>query len=374
MLRRIYFSFVVLFAFSACIEKTETIIARFDQQVMEIRDNHIPDRALDVFRYRLMKTDKWVLEGETTQSEIIADIRLLADDTFGKQGYEDQLRILPDPSFGDSSYALVSVSVTPLRREPRHAAEILDQVIMGNSLQLLQKKGGWYQVRNHYNYIGWINKTAITRSDLQGIESWKKSQRVQVKSLLAFVYEKPDFETFHLSDLVLNATLKLIQTRGDWLRVELPDGRIGYTPAEDVLPFKSMVDPSQVTAEEIIMTAKSMLGVPYLWGGKSSKASDCSGFTQTVFKTNGIQLPRDARQQVFSGVEITYDDNFSNVKPADLLFFGSGERITHVGISLGGSNFIHQDSDVHINSFDPRAENFNKFRLRTLKRIKRILK
>ena len=40
-----------------------------------------------------------------------------------------------------------------------------------------------------------------------------------------------------------------------------------------------------------------MTGVPYLWGGNSSKANDCSGFTQTVFKTLGIQLPRDARQQ-----------------------------------------------------------------------------
>ena len=116
-----------------------------------------------------------------------------------------------------------------------------------------------------------------------------------------------------------------------------------------------------------------MLGVPYLWGGKSSKASDCSGFTQTVFRANGIQLPRDARQQAMLGETIDAAEDFSNVKPADLLFFGSGKRITHVGISLGGYDFIHQDSDVHIDSFNPQAENFNAFRKRTLKIIKRIL-
>jgi len=374
LLRSIYFSIIIFIFFSACSERSETTIARFNQQATEIRDRHIQDKALDVFKFRLTKTHEWLLEGETTKPEIISELRLIADDTFGKQGYTDQLQILPDPALGDSAYGLVIVSVTPLRREPRHASEILDQVILGNSLQLLQKSGGWYQVRNHYDYIGWINKTVIKRFALKEIESWKQSQKMQVTKLLSFVYEKPDENAFHLSDLVLNASVKQIKITSEWIQVELPDGRTGYVPRADLKPFQKNLDPGQVTPEAIVSTAKSMLGVPYLWGGKSSKANDCSGFTQTVFKANGIQLSRDARQQALAGLEISAAEDFANVKAGDLLFFGSGERITHVGISLGGYEFIHQDSDVHIDSFDPQADRFNKFRKKTLKRIKRILK
>ena len=92
-----------------------------------------------------------------------------------------------------------------------------------------------------------------------------------------------------------------------------------------------------------------------------------------LFKANGIQLPRDARQQVLEGIEIVPDSTFSNIMPGDLVFFGSGKRITHVGLSLGGYDFIHQDRDVHIDSFDSSAENFNAFRKKTLKNIKRII-
>lgn len=372
-MRIIIFSFTLLFLISACAEKPEITIARFDHQVQQIIGSHVPDKALDVFRYQLKKTDQWVLEGETTQPAILSEMRLLADDTFGKQGYLDQMRILPDPALGDSAYGLVIVSVTPLRRDPGHASEIVDQVIMGNVLQLLQKDGGWYQVRNHYDYIGWINKTAIIRTTLKEIETWKQSQKLQVNTLLSFVFEKANEKSFHLSDLVMNARVKPVRAIGNWELVELPDGRQGYVPKADLKPSLNEIDPAQVRPESIVGVAKSMLGIPYLWGGKSSKASDCSGFTQTVFKANGIQLPRDARQQALMGKEIKAEHDFTNVKPGDLLFFGSGERITHVGISLGGYDFIHQDSDVHIDSFDPQSDNYNKYRRKTLKRITRIL-
>lgn len=85
----------------------------------------------------------------------------------------------------------------------------------------------------------------------------------------------------------------------------------------------------------------------------------------------GISILRDASQQAREGEEITPDETFSNVLPGDLLFFGPGERITHVGISMGGAEFIHQSGDVHINSLDPQAENYSSYRRKSLKMIKR---
>jgi len=86
-------------------------------------------------------------------------------------------------------------------------------------------------------------------------------------------------------------------------------------------------------------------------------------------------LPRDANMQVNMGDEIKPDEEFSNVKKGDLVFFGRSEdRITHVGISLGGPIFIHSSGNVHINSFNKDDDNFDNYRFKTLRYIKRIVK
>ena len=124
---------------------------------------------------------------------------------------------------------------------------------------------------------------------------------------------------------------------------------------------------------EIIERAKKMMGIPYLWGGNSTKGMDCSGFTGTVFRSEGYQLPRDANMQVKLGNEVVPEDDYSNILPGDLIFFGPPDRITHVGICLGGSYFIHCSGDVHINSLDEKDELFNPYRKRTFRLIKRII-
>ena len=75
-----------------------------------------------------------------------------------------------------------------------------------------------------------------------------------------------------------------------------------------------------IVPDFILQQAYKMMGTPYLWGGNSTKGNDCSGFTQTIFKASGIQLPRDARQQALEGVTITPNKNWSNIHKGDLLF------------------------------------------------------
>ena len=115
------------------------------------------------------------------------------------------------------------------------------------------------------------------------------------------------------------------------------------------------------------------MGIPYIWGGHSTKGLDCSGFTSTVFKSEGYQLPRDANMQVLLGDEITPNPDFSNILAGDLIFFGPADRITHVGIWMGGSYFIHASDDVHMNSLDENDDLFNAYRKRTLRHVKRII-
>ncbi len=101
-------------------------------------------------------------------------------------------------------------------------------------------------------------------------------------------------------------------------------------------------------------TAKSLLGTPYVWGATGPNKFDCSGFTQKVFYTAGIHIPRNSRAQAKVGKYIPYE----NLKRGDMVFFETNRKkpgyITHVGIYLSDGKFIHASSGgkrVIISSF-----------------------
>ena len=355
----------------ACSNSQDRVIESFNNRITQIQSQFVPDKSLDVFEAGLKyEEDVWKLEGESSNIQAHAAVIEFADSLLQDQKYVDLFHQMPYEYFGDSTYAIVSVSVAPLRREPRHASEMIDQAIMGNTLRLLKRRGGyWHKVQTHYGYTGWMTGSSFERSDEKGVQAWENGKRKRVDALVSYVYSKPSEKSYPVCDVVLNSTLEVIKTGRTWSEVRLPDGRTGFINSGELADISPKKQPS---AKDILDTARRMTGVPYLWGGNSAKGNDCSGFTQTTFKAHGIQLPRDARQQVFIGEEVVPEEDFSNVKPADLLFFGKGERITHVGISLGGYLFIHQDTDVNIDSFNKEDDNFNARRKNSLRAVRRI--
>jgi hypothetical protein len=370
--RKVFLTLVLLSILTLACENNSRIIETFNERAGQIQVNLAPDLSLNVFQVKLiLENGRWVLQGETTLPGAKQKTIAFLDSLVGKQNYKDEFIELPHPSLGDSTYALVCVSVANLREEPLHSAQLVDQDIMGSFLRLLKNKGGWYLVQTGYGYIGWMRRESFHRTDRQGLISWKEADKVKVTELFPLVYSKPDEQSEPVTDVVLSALLRSEGKNNGWTKVSIPDGRVGFIKSR----YVSKEIEQNVTLEElrntIIETARSMMGFPYLWGGNSSKGNDCSGFTRTVFKANGINILRDAGQQAREGEEIIPDETFSNILPGDLLFFGSGERITHVGISLGGAEFIHQSGDVHINSLNPQAENFSAYRRNSLKKIKR---
>jgi cell wall-associated NlpC family hydrolase len=111
--------------------------------------------------------------------------------------------------------------------------------------------------------------------------------------------------------------------------------------------------PSVIGASQLVTTALALRGAPYRNGGTSPAGFDCSGFTQYVFASHGIVLPRDTREQYRSGDHVKDD-----IAPGDLLFFWTtGPGATHVGIAIGGGAFVHAPSSsgvVRVERLDAR--------------------
>jgi len=104
--------------------------------------------------------------------------------------------------------------------------------------------------------------------------------------------------------------------------------------------------------ENMAVTATSFLNAPYLWGGRTHFGIDCSGFTQAVFRSQGVNLFRDASMQFEQGYGIDLHD----AQLGDLAFFENAEKkIVHVGIMLNNERIIHASGKVKIDSIDEKG-------------------
>lgn len=121
--------------------------------------------------------------------------------------------------------------------------------------------------------------------------------------------------------------------------------KIDYYEGSDELQITKPTTVSAISASglssaggnAICSEAAKYLGVPYVWGGTTPEGFDCSGLVQYVFKSLGIDISRTTYTQVNEGVPVSKDD----LQPGDLLFFGSGLNVHHVGIYVGDNTMIH---------------------------------
>ena len=113
-------------------------------------------------------------------------------------------------------------------------------------------------------------------------------------------------------------------------------------PAANVPAVPDVSNQVPIPGTALLMTALSLRGIPYVNGGSDpSRGFDCSGFVQWVFAQQGVALPREVRQQYLVGEEIESDE----VRPGDLVFFETvSSGASHVGIALGGGEFVHAPS------------------------------
>lgn len=350
----------------------------------ELKAQFAPDSRTRLLELNVIDINSDSYEFVTTEKEAADQIRKISKDLDA----QIKVTVLPDETVGENKYGIVNLSVANLRTKPSHAAEMATQILMGTQVDILHKKGGDFRIRTPEGYIAWIPTSSVVPMDIEGIKTWKAQPKIIYTEDFGKSYSTKDVTGIRVSDLVYGDILTLTGEEGEFYKVSYPDGRIAYLEKKEATPFKDWIASRNANQQNIIKSAKSMLGLPYLWGGTSVKGVDCSGFTKTSFFMNGLVIPRDASQQVLAGQDIDILDsegNFSpekaakNLQPADLLFFAAGKnssanaRVTHVAIYLGNGEFIHSAGTVRINSMLKDAPNYDDFQTRTVVAAKRYL-
>lgn len=344
-----------------------------------LKQVYAPDSRVALFEVDYTFWGKNVmLRGVTTSAQAKAALlEGLSDNAYRTM---DCVQVLPDvQALEGKTYGILNLSVANLRVKPDFSSEMTTQGLLGMPVRVLQCVNGWYRIQTPDHYIAWVHPVGVHRVTEKAWADWNRAEKIVVTSHYGFVYSKPDETSQSLSDVVAGNRLKWEGTEGDFYRVAYPDGRKGYIHKSLSEPEHKWRRALRQDAASIIRTAYTMMGIPYLWAGTSSKGVDCSGFVRTVLFMHDIIIPRDASQQAYVGQHIDIASDFSNLKPGDLLFFGRKavagrkEQISHVAFYLGGKRFIHSQGDVHVSSFDPEDEEFDAFNLNRLLFAARIL-
>lgn len=205
-------------------------------------------------------------------------------------------------------HAITAHLLVPLRAAPRHSAELVSQLLLGEPVQVLASRPGWAQVRSLYD----------------GYEAWAVQASLQV-------VPAPE----HLTKRVfLHPGAGQLPVYGVQVLAEHL-GALQQGPASSWLKAaQQQAQPLPWRAEALEASASKYLGAPYLWGGKSPLGVDCSGLVQMVYRQHGVALSRDAYQQAEEGTAVAYDE----IAAGDLVFFDNAlGRVVHVGLVLAAS-------------------------------------
>jgi cell wall-associated NlpC family hydrolase len=344
--------------------------------IAKVKAQVAPDTRVTVFDVKAeAKGDALEVTGEVDQAAsreaVLAALR-----EAGQPNLVDKIALLPDPSFGPRHYGVVTVSVATMKSKPSHPSELGNQLVMGTVVKVLKRENGWYYAQSQDDkYLGWMEPDHLAVMTREEADAFRTSPRLMVTALFAVIREQASEEAGAVSDAVLGDVLRSKGQASGWYTVLLPDGRQGFVRAGDGTDYDAWKTARRLTPENIEKTARLFVGVPYIWGGTSPKGFDCSGFTKTVFRANGVELQRDADQQSNQGELVSTENDLAALRKGDLLFFGPRAgvtRITHVGIYLGDKRFIHCAGMVKFNSFDPASPIYSESLLKRLVKVRRM--
>ena len=206
-----------------------------------------------------------------------------------------------------------------------------------------------------------------------------------VTAARTFIKDRPTGERREtLTECVQGERLFLLKEFDGQLLCHAPDGYVGYVAAADVRRVDAAeFDSIEASApfnrraeiDAIMARARTMLGVPYVWGGGTLEGADCSGLVRDAYRAANVHMPRDADQQYLVGRLVGTRWHRSALRPGDTLYFlGRRGTISHTAVYIGDDKYIEATSPVaKITSFNPAHPEYNERRANALCFAKRVI-
>lgn len=234
-------------------------------------------------------------------------------------------------------HGVALVTAIPLRLEPSEKSEMVSQVLFGETYEILKERKGWYLVRCHFDgYEGYLSPSSVDLIPERLFSRIQASQTYVSKAVTQTV-------------LFSGSRDGVLVTAG----ASIPgfNGKFRFRVGPYVMRFKGRpLKLALKSRTNLVDFARQFIHAPYLWGGRTPFGFDCSGFTQVVYKSFGLAIPRDASAQVREGEVVNW---VNEGKPGDLAFFQNPEgAIVHVGILAGNGQILHCSGRVRLDYID----------------------
>ncbi len=230
------------------------------------------------------------------------------------------------------TFGIVTNTIVPLRPDPADEAEIMTQLLFGETFKIIDRKNQWRLIVNDYDgYEGWIDE--------------KVFREISSKERKMLLEETPVYLLDRTAPITMPDGSVQMLVKGCRLPFYSAEKK-HFTIAGKTFEIQAKVISGKHDLFKVLQIAWSFRNAPYLWGGMTDFGMDCSGLTQMSYKLAGYyRLNRNARDQIKQGELVDFDKR----EPGDLAFFANAAgKVTHVGMVWFEGKILHAHGQVRV--------------------------
>jgi len=224
------------------------------------------------------------------------------------------------------SPARINRPVVDVWKTSSRDSERISQRVLGQPMSIKEIiDDRWCIATGDDSYTGYVERRFLTDGAV--------SPDAMICVPFASVRQSPERSAQLVVRLSIGSCVTRLENQGQWTQIGFPDGETGWVMTVQ------LTDSQGLNYTHAPQRAMSLFGTPYLWGGSSAYGIDCSGLTQLMYRLCGVMLLRDAHLQ---RDDSRFDHiTFDALEPGDLVFFGTPDKVTHVGMHHSPGKYIH---------------------------------